>query len=43
MEIEGGESLRSAKVKIADALDHGPLFTLVVDLDRLEDQQSRLD
>jgi hypothetical protein len=32
MKIEGGESLRSAKVKVADALVRGPQFTNVVDL-----------
>jgi hypothetical protein len=43
MEIEGGESLRSVKVKVEDALVHGPKFTNVVDLVELEDQRFRLD
>jgi hypothetical protein len=43
MEIEAGESLWSMKVKIVDALVHGPQFTLVVDIDWLEDQLSQLD
>jgi hypothetical protein len=40
MGIEGGESKQSAKVKIADALVRSLQFTLVVDLDELEDQRS---
>jgi hypothetical protein len=43
MNIEGGESLQSTKVKIADVLVRGLQFTLVVDLDELEYQRSRLD
>ena len=43
MEIEGGESLWSAKVKVADALVHGTQFTNVIDLVRMEYQRPRLD
>jgi hypothetical protein len=32
MEIEGGESLQSTEVKVADVLFHGPQFSIVVDL-----------
>jgi hypothetical protein len=42
MKIDGGESLRSAKVKLADALVRGPQFTNVVDLVGLEDQRPRI-
>jgi hypothetical protein len=43
MKIEGGESLRSTNVKIEDALVCSLQFTLVIDLDGLEDQRSQLD
>jgi hypothetical protein len=38
-----GITAERTKVKIVDALVHGPQFTLVIDLDGLEDQRSRLD
>jgi hypothetical protein len=43
MDINGGESLQSAKEKLADALVCDPQFTNVIDLIGLEDQRPQLD
>jgi hypothetical protein len=38
MKIDGGESLRSAEMKLADVIVHDPQFTNFVDLVGMEDQ-----